>query len=408
MPSPVADPVLRSHLIPLALVLLSWMPGGAAGAAPDRPSRANPAPGVTRPFCSTELDAWPSGRIATKSTPDAQFSLVTGLWVGAEVDRGAGPETIVSSAAYAFDFFPEGRSPGRDWFHFVQTDTATDVYPHEPLGIRVEQSILSTPRPGYSGHVRIRYVVENISASWRPPGWTLEHVYLGMFMDPDVGRTIVGSWSDDQAAFHSGRDGDLAYAFDELRGGGDDTIARVGLLLPRERVHVFRAWSFEADPRTDAEEYLLLRGDSHDWPTIDPPTTRASDQRILLGVGPASLAPGESRTFVVSLVCGDDLGSIREPGIASHGSGSVPGRLVVAPQVVDAGTPFVSFPGLAPGDRLVVHDVTGRRVTAFEAGAGGEARWELQRSGRRVAAGIYLVRVSTAEGVATGKIVVLR
>jgi hypothetical protein len=387
-------PSLHPALAAAALAILA-LPA-ATSAAPQRRDATLPE---TRGWqmCSTKLAVTPFGRVQTGDDPSAEIRLVGGLWVGAEADRGQGVEPIVSEAAYAYEFTPVPGPHPHAFFTAVFTDTSTDVVAHEPLGLRVTQAVQSVSDPAFGSQVRVRWIVENISHLWRPPGWTLEHAYFGAFADPDVGSGAASEpWMDDQGAFASGPGGDLAYAFDEP-GSADDTAERVGILLPGEAAHAFQVWSFGSDAADDAAKYALLRGDSHDVATIDPPTTRPNDYRMLLSVGPLELAPGESRTFWAAFVCGDDLG--RDAGRAAAPDDPFASPAVTASEV--------RFAGLPSASRIGVYDVLGRRVAELAAPSG-EARWELDRAGRAVPAGIYFYRVEGVVPGQTGKVVVRR
>jgi hypothetical protein len=248
--------------------------------------------------------------------------------------------------------------------------------------------------------------VTNISAAYRPPGWDLDHVYLGMFADPDVGQgSVVPYWTDDLAAYASTAGGGLAYAWD-APGQGDDTAERVGLLLPGQEVHSFQVWSYLDDPTDDAARYALLRGDGDDVQTIDPPATVPADQRILVSVGPFSLPRGASRSFVVAVVCGDALPSA--PVSLAAGDAALaasPSR--VMPNPVSRSAPGIRFAGFPSGAPVSVYETSGRLVTTLVTDVAGAATWDLVSRSGRVSAGVYLYRVGGAAGTKSGKIVVV-
>lgn len=381
--------------LPVLLLLGAW----TAPAADLRATAETVStdPDGLRPFGTETLRVMNVGRYSTETNPAGHFAFAAGLRVGAEIDRGSGIERITSSAAYALDYAAEALPPGRAQLQLVQTDTDTSLFPHEPLGLRVVQHVTSETVAGYDGFVSVRSVVRNISAQWSPPGWDMENVYVGFFMDPDLGRPGGTPWSDDHAAYALTPDGPLAYAFDEP-GGGDDTTADVGILLRDHPVHSFRRWNFPGDTESDAGQYLQLRGDSNGSVTIDPDTVVPADYRILLAAGPFALARGEAVTVTFALVTGTDLGAAPPRAGESHRAASF--------AVAQAGGSRVRFAGLPAGARLFVHDVTGRRVASLGAADGGEVVWDAAREG--AASGVYFYRVASPSEDVRGKIVITR
>ena len=396
-------PWLTSPGTLLAGLAILAAPVSPAGAAHGTPWTVSDDPTASPPFGDETLSVWPSGRLRIEP-PGVQVAFTAGIWVGAEIDRGAGLERITSTAAYGYDFWPEAPPPGHEALQLVLVDTDTTHVSHEPLGLRLVQQLTPEARAGYDAFLTVRSTVQNVSAEWSPPGWDLENVYLGFFVDPDVGSGPANSWGDDQVAFAETSDGPLAYAYD-VPGGGDDTGVRMGLLLRDHPVHAFRHWNMFADTDyDDAPLYLRMRGTSNDVPTLDPSTTVPDDYRMLLTAGPFSLPRGARRTLTVALVLGDALGS---------SAGGPPARPVVAtggafgaPALVRTRGSLVTFAGLPAGASLVIHDVTGRRVAAFDLGTGGERIWDVGRGG--VTNGVYFYRVASPEGEAHGKVVVAR
>jgi photosystem II stability/assembly factor-like uncharacterized protein len=98
-------------------------------------------------------------------------------------------------------------------------------------------------------------------------------------------------------------------------------------------------------------------------------------------------------------------------------AGTVPGPVVVHPAVPNPFNPRTRLSWEMPADGpvwLTVHDVRGRLVRELIAGAvwprGRQAReWDgRDDAGRALAAGVYLVRVRTAAGTATGRALLLK
>jgi hypothetical protein len=377
-------------------------------AAPDLRAGAAVPETDRFPLCSTVFEVLPGGWMRSDPQVPGEFTLTAGLWAGAEADRGAGVEQLVSEALWALDFtmVPAGPSPTR-FGSSVQAfaDTSTAISPHEPLGLRVTQTAGTARHAIHGTLVRLRFVVQNISHEWNPPGWTLEHTYLALFADPDVGLGGAQPWMDDRTTFATTGGGDLAYAWDEP-GGGDDTDANTGILLAGGAAHAVRMWGFLADPTSEAAKYALLRGLAHDQQTIDPPPANATDVRLLLSVGPFTIPPGGSQMLDAAIFCG-----LTPPAAflaEERATRAVPLRVLVSPNPASASAGAVRFGGLPAGARVSIYEVSGRVVETLAASEAGEARWDFRRAATGAPAGVYLYRVVAAGRAKTGKVVLVR
>ena len=194
-------------------------------------------------------------------------------------------------------------------------------------------------------------------------------------------------------------------------------------LPTRTPAHAFRNWASGAgDPTSDAERYALLRGVSDDIPTIDPPSTRAADYRLLVSIGPfARIQPGETVSVSVAMVCGRLVMPTPDTQPLADGTREVLPAPSAGVQVTAAPNPVrlagsggavqpVRFVHLPLHATIGIYSVQGRLVKSLAAGESGSAVWDLRTSsGTTVPPGIYFYQVATRSGEARlGKLVVLR
>jgi hypothetical protein len=89
-------------------------------------------------------------------------------------------------------------------------------------------------------------------------------------------------------------------------------------------------------------------------------------------------------------------------GVADQ-HGRAASRLTIAPSVTRGPVELI-LPGGTR--RVTIFDAAGRAVRTFGA-PGATVRWDLRgNAGQRMAAGVYLVRAATAQGSATGKVII--
>ncbi len=434
--------------LPALLLILTALPLHAAdlerstGITPEDAVLEPPPP--AHPFCNTKLVPTYSGRLVAKG---GEYGIWAGLWVGAIVDRGTGPEMSVSTGLYQIEYCkaplpgdPINMHPTPRKIRVAYTDTCAAItgQPHTPLDVKVVQTSTLEWDPQAGDYVRVEFEVRNISFPVPDPEWDLEMVYFGLMIDVDVGidDRELEYWNDDQVAFvpdwwqgggsaqTSGEGGDLAYAYDDPYSNPEDNVdTQVGVVSLDAPMHVFRVWSGGAeDPTSDVDRYLFLRGDSDIEPTIDPPTVRATDYRFLVSVGPFErIEPHETERFTVALVCGKLVSEPPGAPVFAHEMREVrqtPGASIdvaVAPNPVrlagsSAGLQPVRFTHLPLDATIGIYSVQGRLVRSLDAQATGIATWNLHTdSGAIVPPGIYFYRVATrAEDAQLGKLVVLR
>jgi len=399
-PRSVLQSSLRLMRMASCFVLLQSKLASAA----STPTRAeiNPESGSAHPFCVSRLVIGDLGSARTlEGIPDAEFLIRGELWVGAEFNSGSGEQIQVSSLV---DF-----SPIENWpisLEVAYADTAEGLVTHTPLGIQVRQHSRGIPSPSPEGQVLIRFVVTNISAEWRPPGWSLGNVYFGIVADIDLGQQLPEGqdyWSDDQGAFASTSFGEVGYMWDQNGGedAEDDVAARVGILLPEDSVHSFQLFS-AGQPWTESEQYLLMRGDSHASPTIDPPSIRPNDYRILLAAGPFQIAKGQSKSFSALYICDDAL-ETREwiPRVSRADPFSRQSHTLIArPE-------NVVFDSLPLGGRISIYSVTGKHLADLHSN-GSQARW-IHAQEAAASSGIYFYRrIVLGEETRIGRVILVR
>jgi hypothetical protein len=193
----------------------------------------------------------------------------------------------------------------------------TEIYPdHNPLDLMVREHSYQWSHPDYDDFVGVDYEITNIGDV------DLEHVYIGVFIDPDVGmRNVTNYWTDDGTAFASvpgsgGGSYDFAYGFDADGDGGaangnfgvvildhltdptgEDAPATVGATT-FANFSGSQPYEQGGDPTNDFERYELMSSR-----TIERDSSIPRDYRVLISTGPfASLARGETIAFTVALV----------------------------------------------------------------------------------------------------------
>jgi hypothetical protein len=203
-----------------------------------------------------------------------------------------------------------------------------------PLGVEVQQTTFAYAHPGpLSRTVFVRYQILNKGSN------TLQNLYVGLWMDPDVG----GATDDLTGCTPSAGLGYAynQYDFDLLYGAAAPAVG-VDLLsgpLDPGSGQRLAASSFEhyvngTDPNAAFKTYNALLGlDPTGGPIVDPTTGLvttfmnsgdpvagtgwldevASDKRMLLSAGPITLSPGQGTDVVYAIVIGlgaDQLGSV--------------------------------------------------------------------------------------------------
>ncbi len=241
------------------------------------------------------------------------------LWVGAVTNNtryvtAAGPDT--------YEWTPDGGGTpevmaiGGDLLEWTaQFNDNGAVGGHTPLGLEITQTVeawSSMDRP-QNAH-QIALTVTNSS------GAALDSVYVGWVFDFDV---CFGPNGDDSEASQddlAGWDADrwLGYMWDGDNPDepGDDTgdngispgYIGVSWLDGNMPPASFQAWTSGNDPATDSDKFGYLAGIPNDGGgAFDDPPAVVGDYRVMLSMGPYSLADGASEDLVVALCVGDGL-----------------------------------------------------------------------------------------------------
>lgn len=322
-----------------------------------------------------------------------------------------------------------------------------------PLGIEVRQRSFAFDEPGLDSAVIFQWDLLNISDRIRTTGYTIGEMWTGLVLDPDLGVTtddtaapleidgqpILLIWDADfQEAAFSGPPGFLAIV----------PLAGIG-----ERVNVTQMTSGNQPgvlrvPRTDAGQYAALAGLPSAPPTIVQP---GFDLRALVAWGGSDVPQGAVHRTAAAFVWADPAGA--PPAALSPLDPTLDQDLPVLAGLVAAvrtvrsayderlaGLPsLLSFPGTPPPppagggsgaleqnfpnpfrDRttiryevteagpveIVIYDLQGREVERLVEGnrEPGDfvVEWDgLSSSDGEVPAGVYVVRMSTAAGTSS-------
>jgi hypothetical protein len=200
---------------------------------------------------------------------------------------------------------------------------AIAIYPeHNPLDIEVRQESYVWDEPRFDDIVGIKFTIKNIGTT------ALDDVYIGMFVDADIGnRNNPNYWEDDVAASvqfpltctNLGPVAPrVAYMHDNDGAGGEVFVGHptdpTGQLAPADVGYTTFAnfsgsQSFEegGDPTNDFERYELMSSR-----TIERDADVPRDYRILISTGPfAQLAPNEEIVVHVAFAIGSGFNGMR-------------------------------------------------------------------------------------------------
>ncbi len=198
---------------------------------------------------------------------------------------------------------------------------------HTPMNLKVVQTAVAWDTDQADDFIGFDYTVTNVGVV------ELEQVYIGIYADGDVGpRSENSYYTDDLTGSYRGMvrspDGgwvpiEVGYTYDAAESGRVDDyfgilflghdIDPTGRTAPQSvGLRTFQSFQGNAafeqggDPTNDAQLYQLMSAAPEDW---DADANRPADFRMLVSAGPfRSLAPDESLTFQVAMVCGHGRG----------------------------------------------------------------------------------------------------
>lgn len=227
---------------------------------------------------------------------------------------------------------------------YDNTTLAREIYPdHTPLNLKVVQGAYAWSHDDADDFVGFQWDITNIGAI------DLEQVYIGMFVDCDVGRREAGATGlDDHVGFWEGyvRASDnsfvpvsVAYMFD---GNAQDPVpGYFGVVVldytkegkySRDLPTTIRVRSFNSfvghqsfaqggDPTNDQQRYDLM---ARPWRDPNSGQDQEGDYRYLVASGPwRTLPSGQTLKYSVAMVAGRDLDELlrhcAEAGVACYG-----------------------------------------------------------------------------------------
>lgn len=308
------------------------------------------------------------------------------------------------------------------WTCFCDSNPENHDSGGRPLGVDVNLTVY-----GFSDSIArdlffLKYELANAS------GAPLNGIYFGMVVDADI-----GSYSDDRTGlilnkrFRVGSDTFWVkntcffYDNDNIESPGSvwesGTPGAVALRLLRAPNNLgltaFKGFTIEIDPVTDPEQYLTLKGYNHQTGEYDPYDSIdliPGDKRALLATGPFDLAPNSVATLWYAVIgapygeWGQSPGERDTSELALHswwaeqlwqrifGVKEVTEKPVfrraVYPNPCRLGTPL----HVAVNQPVRIYDTQGRFIKELT-GTSNKIWNGTDRSGKRVAAGIYFIRI---------------
>lgn len=338
-----------------------------------------------------------------------------------------------------------------------RVSVVTGNIPSIPIGVEVRQRSFAFDEPGLDGGVIFQWDLLNISDRIRATGYTIRELWTGIVLDPDIAVAGLGAVDDDTAAplAVDGEEVLLIWDADFSEPGFTGPpgfLAIVPLVNPGGRTTITQLASAPVPgvlpvPGRDDTRYATMAAVPPRTPTIVEP---GFDLRALLAWGTVDLAEGAVHRTAAAFVWAEPAGEI--PAALSPLDPELDQDLplltdlVAAVRAVRAAyderlaglAALLDFPGEPPPpvgggagaleqnfpnpfrDRttiryqvteagpveLVVYDLQGREVERLVEGsrdAGAFAvEWDgLSSTDREVSPGVYIIRLTTAGGIST-------
>ena len=291
----------------------------------------------------------------------------------------------------------------------------TDAGATQPRGLFVEQESWAYAAPDPADDlVIINYRVHNDGAS------AMESLYVGCFLDFDIGdlhnddtgstdQARVLAYMTDASGIHVG-----VSLLQDVSGQepplGNLTLISNGMCDP---YYIY-----------DATKYRLLSAAGPGYVLPDAPSP--GDYRVLASAGPIVLEAGEDTLIAFAIMGGEDLKHLQananvalliyRQGIADappHFTPEITRLLPARPNPFTGSTNLLFELPREEDVRLLLYDVTGREVRRLLQGKRPAGRYALtwdgrDGTGRRVANGVYFVRLAAGDVRQSRRIVLAR
>jgi hypothetical protein len=340
-----------------------------------------------------------------------------------------------------------------------RVSVVTGTVPSIPIGVEVRQRSFAFDEPGLDGAVVFQWDLLNISDLIRSTGYTIRELWSGIVLDPDIAVAGLGSVIDDTAAPLDVDGQPVLLVWDSDFGepgfeGAPGFLAIVPLVNPGGRTTITQLASSAVPgvlpvPLGDGTRYATMAAVPPRTPTVAEP---GFDLRALVAWGTVDLPEGAVHRTAAAFVWAAPSGT--PPALLSPLDPGLDQDLPLLADLVDAvravraayeerlaGLPaLLDFPGEPPppsgggeasgalrqnfpnpfrdattiryevedgGDvEIVVYDLQGREVERLVDGFREPGEYTVEWDGRsaadrEVAAGIYVVRMSTSGGTST-------
>ncbi|HET6341512.1 MAG TPA: T9SS type A sorting domain-containing protein [Gemmatimonadota bacterium] len=340
-----------------------------------------------------------------------------------------------------------------------RVSVVTGGIPSIPIGIEVRQRSFAFDEPGLDGAIVFQWDLLNISHLIRATGYTIRGLWTGIVLDPDITVARVRSVNDDTAAplDVDGQPVLLLWDSDfseQSFEGAPGFLAIVPLVNPGGRTTITQLASSAVPgvlpvPLGDGTRYATMAAVPPRTPTIVDP---GFDLRALVAWGTVDLPEGEVHRTAAAFVWAEPSGT--PPALLTPLDPDLDQDLPVLSGLVEAvravrtayGERLASLPALLdfPGEppppggggdgsgallqnfpnpfretttiiyevvdggdvEIVVYDLQGREVERLAEGFREPGEYTVEWDGRsaadrEVAAGIYVIRMSTSTGMST-------
>lgn len=276
------------------------------------------------------------------------------------------------------------------------TASYSDAAAANPIGVTVDQLSFSGEDDDF---VTLEFTVTNTS------GADLSDIYLGIFVDWDVSNfeQNIGGYDEDNR---------VLYVFSDEANPADPNYYGQVAIGSEDDVPVSGVF-YDALPGDDILFQALTN--------ISPDPIGPADRRTVLGLGPYSIADGESATAVFAIVGGENEQDVIANACKAQGNSDC--NPVSTEESTPDGTftlhaaypnPFrsatnVGFTLPASQDvRLTVYDVLGRRVTTLADGLYPSGYNSVRFDASNLPSGMYVVRLETGSLDLTERVSLVR